>query len=76
MLYFDLTVVFHVALDKRWYINGIVAVILTAFRMGFFRTADGWVGGWGGAKRPPFLKSATHPTMIQLVTVIPYPKKT
>ena len=40
MLYFDLIVVFHVALDKRWYINGIVAVILTAFRMGFFRTAD------------------------------------
>ena len=51
MLYFDLIVVFHVALDKRWYINRIVAVILTAFRMGFFRTADGWVGQWGGAKR-------------------------
>ena len=76
MLYFDLIVVFHVALDKRWYINGIVAVILTAFRMGFFRTAAGGGGGWGGAKRPPFLKSATHPTMIKLVTVIPYPKKT
>ena len=47
---------------------------LTLFRIGFFRAAHGW-GGGGRTKRPPSLKSATHPTMMKLGTVIPCPKK-
>ena len=39
--------------------------------MGFF----GATHGWGRPKRPPSLKSVTHPTMMKLGTVIPYPKK-
>ena len=42
--------------------------------MGFFEAAHGW-GRGGVAKSPPSLKSATHPTMMKLGTVIPYPKK-
>ena len=47
---------------------------LTLFSIGFFKAADGW--GWGGgrAKRPPSLKSVTHPTMMKLGTVIPHSK--
>ena len=37
---------------------------------GFFGAAY----GRGGTKRPPSLKSVTHPTMMKLGTVIPHPK--
>ena len=42
---------------------------LTLFRMGFFGAAH----GWGGDQKapPPSLKSI----MMELATVIPYPKK-
>ena len=54
----------------------ILAVVitqdLTLFRMSFFGTAHGW---GGGRKGPPSLKPVTHPTMMKLDTVIPYPKK-
>ena len=33
---------------------------LILFRMGFFGAPHGW-----GAKRPPFLKSVTYPTMMK-----------
>ena len=38
---------------------------------GFFGAAY----GRGGTKRPPSLKSVTHPTMMKLGTVISYLKK-
>ena len=41
---------------------------LTLFRMGILGAEQ----GWGGAKRPPSLKSVTHPTLMKLSTVIPY----
>ena len=45
---------------------------LTLFRMGFFGAAE----EWGVAKRAPLPKIChTDPTMMKLVTVIPYPKK-
>ena len=48
---------------------------LTLFRMDFFRAAHGW-GEGGGAKRAPFPKIChTHPAMMKLGTVIPYPRK-
>ena len=44
---------------------------LTLFRMGFFLGCS-WVGG----KKAPLPKIChTDPTMMKLVTVIPYPKK-
>ena len=48
-----------------------VAYFLTLFRMYIFSAAH----RWEGAKRPRSLKSATHPTMIKLSTVIPHLKK-
>ena len=45
---------------------------LTLFGMGFFGAAHEWVGGQKG----PLPKIChTHPAMIKLGTVIPYPKK-
>ena len=47
--------------------------MLNLFRMGFFGAAYGW---GGGAKRPPLPKiCCTYPTMMKLVTVIPYLKE-
>ena len=48
-----------------------VIFTLTLFKMGIFGAAH----GWGGAKRPPSLKSVTHPAMMKLGTVIPYLNK-
>ena len=48
-------------------------ICLTLFRMGFFGAAHGW--GGGVQKGPPSLKSVTHPTIMKLGAVIPYPKK-
>ena len=39
--------------------------------MGLSEVADGW-----GVKRPPFLKSVKHSTIMKLGAVIPYLKKT
>ena len=53
----------------------IVAVALrqlNLFMMGFFGAAHRW---GVGAKSPPSLKSAIHPTMMKLGTVILYLKK-
>ena len=48
-------------------------VVLTLFRMGLFGAAHGW---GGGLKRPPLPKiSHTYPTMMKLITQIPYLKK-
>ena len=44
---------------------------LTLFRMGFFGAAH----GWRGKKAPLPLICHTYPTMMELGTVIPYPKK-
>ena len=47
---------------------------LTLFRMGFFGVGHGY--GGRGAKRPSLPKIChTYPTMMNLGTVIPYPKK-
>ena len=46
--------------------------MLPLFRMGFFGASH----GWGGPKRPPVPKICpSYPTMMNLGTVIPYPKK-
>ena len=46
---------------------------LTLCRMGFF----GALHGWGEAKKSPLPKIChTHPAMIKLCLVIPYPRKT
>ena len=60
--------VFNESLVEEW----LFFTFLTLFRMGFFGAAH----GWGGQKGPPLLKICqTYPTMINLGTVIPYPKK-
>ena len=44
--------------------------------MAIFGTAHGWGGEGGGQKRPPpSIKSVTHPTKMNLGTVIHYLKK-
>ena len=49
--------------------------LLTLFRMDIFGAAHGW-GLGGGAKRPPLPEVChTYATMMKLVTVIPYLKK-
>ena len=50
--------------------------MLTLFRMGFFGAAHGWGGQKGLPSVPPLPKIChTHPTMMKLGTVIPYPKE-
>ena len=58
---------------KNWNAHESGNVSFNLFRMGLFGAAQ----GWGVPKRPPIPKTyQTYPTMMKLVTVIPYLKKT
>ena len=52
-----------------------ISHVLTLFRIGFFRAAQGW-GREGGGQKGPLPKIChKYPTMMKFGTVIPYLKK-
>ena len=61
------TELIHYYLQKSW-----MVFAFNPIQDGPFRSCSGW---WGGPQRYYCLKSATHPAMMKIGTLIPYLKK-